>query len=229
MGLRRAGTGVRAVAALLAAVAAGAAGAASAGGPPEAGPGPAIGRTWVHDCPDGPRFVVEVLPDLVRLYPPGGGREAPATLPRAISASGARFAEGDWLYWSKGREAAIGTPAGRWAGCTGREIADPWQAARLRGVRLRAIGQEPGWVVEIGPDLLVALLDYGARILRSPAAAPPEEGEATARAIRTDGGPLVVRAEEEPCRDAMSGERFALTVRIEFEGRRLRGCGMRLE
>lgn len=223
--LRRRIIGVAGLAALLLCAAA----SAWAGGPPRAGDGeddtPPIGRTWVHDCPAGPSFTVEVWMDRVRLFAPGG----PVALPRAISASGARFAEGPWAYWSKGRDARIETPDGEWHDCAGREIADPWQAARLRGVTFRAIGQEPGWVVEIGPDRMVALLDYATRSRVAPAPDPASEGEATVWRVRAQETEIRVVSRPVPCRDAMSGEAFAQSVTLREGGTVWRGCGRFLD
>ena len=47
---------------------------------------------------------------------------------------------------------------------TEEEIAarDVWHAAKLRGVAFRAIGQEPGWLLEMSTgDKILLVTDYG--------------------------------------------------------------------
>ena len=42
--------------------------------------------------------------------------------------------------------------------------ASTWQEARRRGVQFRAIGQEPGWLVEVTADSLRVEWDYGQQV-----------------------------------------------------------------
>lgn len=212
--------------AALLAVALSATAAVGGGEPSTAARDDPIGRTWVHDCPGGRSFVVEVSGDRVRLFTDAG----PVRLARAVSASGARFTDGRHLYWSKGRNARIATPAGAWAACAGREIVDPREAARLRGVDVRAIGQEPGWIVELRQeDRLVAVLDYGARSLSAPAPPPQVEDGATVWRTTSGSRSVTLRLDDTPCRDAMSGRPFPATARLTIDGEAWIGCARRLE
>jgi heat shock protein HslJ/uncharacterized membrane protein len=121
------------------------------------------------------------------------------------------------------------------AGCAGRtseavgtnSAASPWERARLRGVEFRAVGQEPGWVVEIDQGrTLLYNGDYGDTRLLVPAPAPT--AAATGAAVYTAStalGDLVVDISETDCADTMSGERFTHTVSVVLAGRTLQGCG----
>lgn len=129
------------------------------------------------------------------------------------------------------RSDAVGDTAGS-AG-EAAAVVDPtsvWERARRAGVDVRAVGQEPGWYVEItrGGGLL-AVLDYGQDTLRLPAPRP-EEGPGGERVYRVATGEheLAVVLEERECRDAMNGMLFPLTVTLRLDGRELRGCGRRL-
>lgn len=112
-------------------------------------------------------------------------------------------------------------------------VVDPtsvWERARRAGVDVRAVGQEPGWYVEITHGSgLFAVLDYGQDTLRLPAPRP-EEGPGGERVYRVDTGEydLAVVLEERECRDVMNGMLFPLTVTLRLDGRELRGCGRRL-
>ena len=112
-------------------------------------------------------------------------------------------------------------------------VVDPtsvWERARRAGVDVRAVGQEPGWYVEITRgDGLLAVVDYGQDTLRAPAP-EPEEGPGGERVYRviTAEHELAVVLEERECRDAMNGMLHPLTVTLRLDGRELRGCGRRL-
>jgi putative lipoprotein len=105
---------------------------------------------------------------------------------------------------------------------------DPWEAARERGVDFRAVGQEPGWWLEIsGRDLELAV-DYGER--RLTLREPKRELEGGRRVYRgtADGHAVEVGLEKRRCEDAMSGEAFTTTVTVELDGETYRGCGRTL-
>lgn len=105
----------------------------------------------------------------------------------------------------------------------------PWTEARERGINLRALGQEPGWILEIDRDGdLVLDYDYGRHRLGVPTPAPAPAADGSAYRAATDRGPLEVQIQDTPCRDIMSGARFPLTVEVRLGERLLRGCGARL-
>lgn len=69
-----------------------------------------------YACDGGKGFTVTFHhnADLAEIAAGGATR----TLPHAMSASGARYAEGEFEYWSKGREAMLnGFPGGPYDGC----------------------------------------------------------------------------------------------------------------
>lgn len=154
-------------------------------------------------------------------------------LPQTISASGARYAEGTTVFWNKGREATFNLD-GREYAC--RELFDPWRDAAARGVEFRAIGQEPGWFLEIDEAGALHLeYDYGAERIDAPAARTSDSaGTTTYRS--TSGRDVVATVEPRACADAMSGQPFPSTVIVTIAAlpestdtaRELRGCGRTL-
>ena len=103
---------------------------------------------------------------------------------------------------------------------------NPWADARQRGIEFRAIGQEPGWLLEIDEGVSMRLLyDYAERSATT--AAPPPvvaNGRRTyTAATATDN--LTVVVEDRPCQDVMSGDPFPATVTVTINGRELMGCG----
>lgn len=102
-----------------------------------------------------------------------------------------------------------------------------WENARAAGVDFRAIGQEPGWLVDVYTEnRIVALLDYGETLLDFPRTEPtyPVEGS-TRYETEADGHTLVITIRRFPCQDVMSGEDYPATVEVVIDERTLNGCG----
>ena len=92
---------------------------------------------------------------------------------------------------------------------------------------LTAVGQEPGWFLELtqGKELRL-IYAYGEKRVIIPA--PPGTRDSSgavmyrAKADSTDLAILVTRAN---CADAMSGKPYPMTVTVTVNGETLRGCG----
>src|SRR5688572_8216226 len=83
--------------------------------------------------------------DYVELQLPGRR----LTLPQVVAASGGKYSDGLNTFWSKGNEATFELD-GRTQSCRG--VRDPWLEATGRGIDFRAVGQEPGWYLEIDSE-----------------------------------------------------------------------------
>jgi uncharacterized membrane protein len=107
-----------------------------------------------------------------------------------------------------------------------------WLDARERGVTFRAIGQEPGWLVEISGDRTMRVVtDYGAVefiIAPVPRAVVDATTRTTTYSARADGSDVQVRIRDVPCADTMSGQRFSATVTLSVNGISHHGCGRTL-
>ncbi|MCH8542237.1 MAG: hypothetical protein LAT61_01580 [Alcanivorax sp.] len=116
--------------------------------------------------------------------------------------------------------------------------AGPWDAARDRGVVFRAIGQEPGWFLDIYPDeRLHLVLAYGEREVNAPDPGGEEtrignvpvvtyQTEATETGFGTAA--LNIEARLTPCQDIMSGEAFDYQVAVQWGDEHFEGCGREL-
>lgn len=153
-------------------------------------------------------------------------------LPQVVAASGTRYSDGFTTFWNKGDEAFV-----EWNGLeytvqvTDPET-DPWELARRAGVTLRAVGQEPGWLLEISDQRRVdLLLDYGDTHITTPIASMEVDftrGATTYRVLPpTSPLRMTIYAVNEACYDPMSGEGFTVTVVVDMNGgdRLYRGCG----
>lgn len=172
-------------------------------------------------------------------YADGGERAVLAysgrrlALPIAVSASGARYADDAGNeFWSRGDEATLVLAGEERRECATTTRVSPWEQAAERGIVYRAVGQEPGWLVEVTggePDTLSAQLDYGQRQVEvSPAGAL--DGGAEGYAGETaDGVPVRLEIERSDCADPMSGERFLTSARLQVGEDVYAGCGSFLE
>lgn len=102
-----------------------------------------------------------------------------------------------------------------------------WENARAAGVDFRAVGQEPGWLLDIyRQDHIVLQYDYGEHTAQFslPQPSAPQEG-ATRYDASSGEHTLAVTIRRFPCQDAMSGQAYPSTVEVVIDGRTLRGCG----
>jgi putative lipoprotein len=187
---------------------------------------PEVGRTFVYDCAADASFTVRTGPGEVALWiPPSLGGEY-LVLAATPAASGARYSEGETVYWSKGELATFEVDGQRFVDCQPNPAKVPWADAARRGAVFRGLGQEPAWNVEIERDgKIVLVTDYGANRTEAMHAEPLVEGpRSTYRAAETAQGFTVV-VERRACADSMSGAAFEAAVTVTLADRVLHGCG----
>jgi hypothetical protein len=119
----------------------------------------------------------------------------------------------------------------RLIGITADRALAPWNGIFFEVAResdFRAVGQEPGWLLEIRDGKEIHLIaDYGADTVVTPV--PPGQtdsatGARTYHAV-TEAHDLLVLIQPTACADAMSGESYETTVTITLDGRGYQGCG----
>jgi putative lipoprotein len=195
--------------------------------PPAAEPPPVLGTAdrTVYRCADGYAFTVIPHERGVSLMLP----ERTVELPPAPDLSGTRFEGEGIVFESRGDEARLETPSATRTGCVGQPADGPWEAARLRGVDYRAVGQEPGWTLEIEEGVEIRFeTDYGETRATAPAPAPQVDGTRRTYRARTAAHEIVVQIDRTPCQDIMSGEPFPTTAAVWLDGREHLGCGREL-
>lgn len=104
---------------------------------------------------------------------------------------------------------------------------DPWANARAAGIDFRAIGQEPGWLLEIDDGGRMTLqYDYGEQRADFTTPVPNTAQEfVTVYEARAGQDTINVTIRRAPCQDAMSGENFPSRVTVRINDRTLEGCG----
>lgn len=100
---------------------------------------------------------------------------------------------------------------------------------RAAGIQWRALGQEPGWIVDVTADGgLEAQLDYGQRRITTPPANREGENGTTRWTAQTEAGSLDLTVTRGACNDTMSDDRFWFTATLVVDGQTLRGCAQPL-
>jgi hypothetical protein len=120
---------------------------------------------------------------------------------------------------------------GRLIGIEADRALAPWNGVFFELTResdFRAVGQEPGWLLEIRNASEIRLItDYGADTAITPV--PPAETDSTTGARTyhavTEAHDLQVLIQPSACTDAMSGEPYETTVTVTLDGRAYHGCG----
>lgn len=183
---------------------------------------------FVYNCSDTLKFTAHVTKDSTWLF-------LSDTTLRVLpveAGSGARYEGSSYLYWSKGDEAIFQRPKGSFTTCQSVPQERSWAAAKLRGVDFRALGQEPGWFLELKRDnLLTYVGNYGrdTLVVESPAPDTGDHGRRTVYRVKTAQQSLKLVIADTPCTDSMSGFDFPQTVTVTIDGETYRGCGRYLQ
>ena len=106
-----------------------------------------------------------------------------------------------------------------------------WEHAKLNGADFRAIGNEPGWNMEIRNRLkLILVTGYGSERQDFDLSEPETDQAArtTRYKFKQSEHEMSLVISGEPCSDSMSGEKFESRVEIILNGQSLHGCGRAL-
>jgi putative lipoprotein len=193
-------------------------------GQPAAAPEPpAAAATYVFVCDEQTAYTVRVSGAEAWVFHPRGT----LTLSAVPTRQGTKYSDGTFELWIDGQQAQLGESGGELQGCRNDRRRAIWEKAKLDGADFRAVGNEPGWNLEIlEGSRIVLIADYGASRVERPLPQPMIDQEA--RTTRWDTGELIVEVIGRPCRDSMSGESFESTVVVTWGEQTLRGCGRAL-
>ena len=185
---------------------------------------PTLTQTYVFTCGNKFNFIARIEGNKAWLFLPGETVET--------------FKVNDNLYRSleaslrlDGELARIDTSQGNYDNCRNNRRRAIWEHAKLNGVDFRAIGNEPGWNLEIrNRSKLILITDYGSSRLEFDLPDPETDASARTTRYRIDqtGQELMLTISGEPCSDSMSGEAFESSVEVVLNGKILRGCGRAL-
>ncbi len=184
-----------------------------------------LAQTLVYDC-NGYDFTARLGPGEMAVWLP----DRYVILSQVRSASGTKYEEGDIQFWSKGEEAILSVGNQQYLNCVLTPWRVPWEDARRRGVQFRAVGNEPGWSLEIQQDRhLLFVGDYGMRRVATPDPGVQVQDDVRRYHAVTESADLKVEISEELCADSMSGEAFPSRVIVMLAGETFYGCGRDLD
>lgn len=110
----------------------------------------------------------------------------------------------------------------------GAQNIDVWEKAKENGIQFRAVGNEPGWLIEIREDEKVRFVnDYGNLEVKAPIddVWHGPAGEDKIYYIENDAIQFQVILMKKSYQDSMSGERFPYQVRVVFPNKSYVGGG----
>jgi len=179
--------------------------------------------TYYYECSSGEKIPVNIKNDAAWVFLP----YRTIRLPHVPAASGAKYSDGTNTYWSKGEEASIVMGQDEYLNCSNNHQLAIWEHAKLTGVDFRAVGNEPGWVLELYPDRIEYKGDYGQtqQTFSRPQAERSSSAQQTVYHAGNASATMTILLEPRTCYDTMSGEKFSTTVIIRQETMRLVGCG----
>lgn len=152
---------------------------------------------------------------------------APRDLPQVEAASGAKYEGDGFILWFKDGAALYQQPRDESPReCRVLPVKTLWDGARLRDVSFRALGQEPGWYLEVVQDKWILLVaDYGRQRVLMPPVAPVREGEGYRFRAQSGSDSLDVAAAPLTCSDGMSEDVYDQHVTVTYNGVTFTGCG----
>ena len=184
-------------------------------------------QTFVFECADDFSFTARIQNEKAWLFL----RRDTIQLPPVPAASGVKFDNGEHVFWIKGDEAMLNTPKRKHTDCRNNLHQAIWEHAKLNGVDFRAVGNEPGWVLEISnmADILF-VTDYGQSRYSFVGAgvSSATQGLTTIYEARNDQGQIEIKLTAERCGDTMSDEKFPVTVNVLLNQSEYNGCGKAL-
>lgn len=184
-------------------------------------------QTYVFTCEDDFRFTARIQNDTAWLFL----RRGTLRLSAVDSPAGEKYQDGQNTFWIKGNEASLSGQKRTHKNCKNDRRKAIWEHAKLNGVDFRAVGNEPGWVLEISnkTDILF-LADYG----QSRHTFTGAEVSSATQMVTTiyegnnEADHIEVTITRTRCGDTMSGEKFPLTVSVRLNETVYRGCGKAL-
>ena len=153
--------------------------------------------------------------------------EGTLTLSSVPVEDGALYSDGSFRLWIKGQTAEFGEIGDILHTCRNDRRRAIWGKAKLDGADFRAVGNEPGWNLEIREKIRLFLVtDYGTT--RVELTLPEPTVDSATRTTRWETGELTLEIFDHPCTDSMSGESFDVRAVVTWKGKTLRGCGRTL-
>lgn len=181
-------------------------------------------QVFAYNCADTLEFSAHVTPDSTWLFL----ADTTVKVLPVEAGSGARYEGNKYIYWSKGDEAILQKPKGSFTTCQSNTKEKAWAAAQIRDVDFRALGQEPGWFIELkegGKTQYVGNYGKDSIMVATPDPQVDKESQRTVYRLQTDEQTLELIITNRPCTDSMSGHKFPQTASVTIGDETYQGCG----
>jgi membrane-bound inhibitor of C-type lysozyme len=175
--------------------------------------------------------VTQTAPDALTVFIPQPFKPRTVFLSQVEAASGARYEESGIMAWTQADSAVFGFDGVRVTNCRLDRQASVWEAAKLDGVDFRAVGNKPGWVLEISERKKISLRYNNGQLVVEATATRMSTNQGARQTVfeaKSDSGDLRVTLNGDVCLDSISGEAFETTVLVEVGDTSLPGCGRAL-
>jgi uncharacterized membrane protein/membrane-bound inhibitor of C-type lysozyme len=182
-------------------------------------------QTYVFECEDKYSFVARHENQVVWLFLP----HKTVNLHQAPSDSGLKFCDGKNTFWLENNNATLAYGNEYYQDCPNNRARAIWEHAKLNGVDFRAVGNEPGWYMEIyESNKLLFVADYGEVryddfYLPEPEVFP--HARKTIYIFAIDEHELEITIEGKLCHDTMVEEQYESKVTVNLDGKKYHGCG----
>ena len=181
-------------------------------------------QTFVFTCSNILEFVARTDNKEAWLFLPSGTIQLPHT--------GAGSYRNDQTYFQiNGQEASLEASGVKNLLCKNDRWRAIWEHAKLNGADYRAIGNEPGWTLDIrNQENIILITDYGStrHEFRLPKPEVDETNRITRYQSKDSDHELILMISGEACLDSMSGEEFSSKATVTLDGKTLQGCGRAL-
>jgi len=184
-------------------------------------------QTYVYHCADNKSFVARIEAEKAWVFLP----TKTLSLPQIPAASGSKFSDGSATFWNKGKTAIFENTAQIYKNCTNNRAQAIWEHAKLNGVDYRAVGNEPGWSLEITHDQTTIFTShYGQDRYEFETSKPliDTASHTSEYQLKNNAHTLSITLSAKPCADTMSDRSFSSTVSIRLDNKKFTGCGQAL-
>lgn len=182
-------------------------------------------QTFVYECQDNKSFIIQIRENDAWLFT----KELSLSLAPVASQDGEQYENNGTVFFSQGYEAFLNTPHEVYSSCSNNRYKAVWEDSKLRGNDFRAIGNEPGWYLEIGKKGTKTMLvsEYGNEKyeLSLPRPLVSKSTKTTRYRIKDF---IDIYIESGRCIDSMTGKSFESKVKVVIDGKTYKGCGKAL-
>lgn len=180
-------------------------------------------RRFMYEC-GSLVFAVRTIPGEATLLAPQLIGNDAIVLRQTPVASGAKYSDGETVFWNKGAVATFELRGQVYVDCAENPLRGLLGHAQAIGDIVWATGNGPPWTLDIHPQKITLTMDAGARPTDFPYRNRVETGDRTTFRSTVGAQEIVAVVDTRACNDSKTGEAFQATISVTFEQRTYYGC-----